>query len=75
MHGVLVTKVEPLSASFDAGVERGVVLLEINRQPVESAADYRRLAREIHAGDVLALYLYFPDVEQRRLVTVRVEDR
>ena len=75
IHGVLVTKVEPLSASFDAGVERGVVLLEINRQPVETAAEYRRLAREIHAGDILALYLYFPDIDQRRLVTLRVEDR
>jgi serine protease Do len=75
IHGVLVTKVEPLSASFDAGVERGVVLLEINRQPVETAAEYRRLARAVHAGDVLALYLYFPDIDQRRLVTLRVEDR
>jgi serine protease Do len=75
VHGVLVTKVEPMSASFDAGVERGVVLLEINRQPVESVAGYRRIARAAHAGDVLALYLYFPDIDQRRLVTVRVEDR
>jgi serine protease Do len=75
IHGVLVTKVEPMSASFDAGVERGVVLLEINRQPVESAADYRRLARTTRAGDVLALYIYLPDIDQRRLVTVRVEDR
>jgi serine protease Do len=75
IHGVLVTKVEPMSASFDAGVERGVVLLEINRQPVGSVADYRRLARAAHTGDVLALYLYYPDIDQRRLVTVRVEDR
>jgi S1-C subfamily serine protease len=64
-----------MSASFDAGVERGVVLLEINRQPIESAADYRRLARAARAGDVLALYIYLPDIDQRRLVTVRVEDR
>jgi hypothetical protein len=52
-----------------------VVLLEINRQPVETAAEYRRLARTVHVGDVLALYLYFPDIDQRRLVTLRVEDR
>ena len=73
--GVLVTRVEPLSPSFDAGVERGVVLLEINREHVDSTADYRRLARAAHPGDVLALYLYFPDLEQRKLVTVRVEAR
>jgi serine protease Do len=75
LHGVLVTKVEPMSASFDAGVERGVVLLEINRERVETTADYRRLTRTARAGDILALYLYFPDLEQRRLVTVRIEDR
>jgi serine protease Do len=75
VHGVLVTKVEPMSPSFDAGVERGVVLLEINRQPVASVAEYHRLARAARAGDVLALYLYYPDLDQRRLVTVRVEDR
>jgi serine protease Do len=75
VHGVLVTRVEPMSSSFDAGVERGVVLLEINRARVESAADFHRLARAARPGDVLALYLYVPDLEQRRLVTVRVEDR
>jgi hypothetical protein len=51
------------------------VLLEINREHVDSTADYRRLARAAHPGDVLALYLYFPDLEQRKLVTVRVEAR
>jgi serine protease Do len=75
LHGVLVTKVEPMSPSFDAGVERGVVLLEINRARVESTAEYRRLTRTAHPGDVLALYLYFPDLEQHKLVTVRVEER
>ena len=74
-RGVLVTRVEPLSPSFDAGVERGVVLIEINRERVDSIADYRRLARAARPGDVLALYLYFPDLEQRKLVTVRVEGR
>ena len=75
LRGVLVTRVEAMSPSFDAGVERGVVLLEINRERVDSAADYRRVARAARPGDVLALYLYFPDLEQRKLVTVRVEGR
>jgi serine protease Do len=74
-RGVLVTRVEPMSSSYDAGIERGAVLLEINRQKVESAAAYRRITRAARAGDVLALYLYFPSLDQRQLVTVRVEDR
>ena len=72
-RGVLVTKVEPLGPSFDAGVEKNVLIMEINRRPVESAAEYRRLAKASHPGDIVALYLYYPDLDQRRLVTVRVD--
>jgi len=74
-HGVLVTRVDPFGPSYDAGVERNSVLLEINRQPVESAAQYRRVAKSAHPGDVFALYVYYPDVDQRRLLTVRVDGR
>jgi serine protease Do len=72
-HGVLVTKVEPLGPSFDAGVEKNALIMEINRQPVESAGEYRRIAKSSHPGDVVALYLYYPDLDQRRLVTVRID--
>ena len=75
MKGVLVTRVEPMSVSFDAEVERGNVLLEINRQPIDSAADFRRIARAARPGDLLTLYLYEPDLDQRKLKTIRVEDR
>jgi serine protease Do len=75
MQGVLITRVEPMSTSFDGGIERGTVLLEINRQRIESVAEYRRIARAAHPGDILTLYIYSPDLEQRQLKTVRVEDR
>ncbi|HUK36965.1 MAG TPA: trypsin-like peptidase domain-containing protein, partial [Vicinamibacterales bacterium] len=41
-RGVLVTKVEPLGPSFDAGVERNTLIMEVNRKPVESAGEYRK---------------------------------
>ena len=75
MKGVLVTRVEPLSAAFDAEVQRGHVLLEINRQPVASVADFRRIARAAHPGDLLTFYVYEPDADLRKLKTIRVEDR
>jgi serine protease Do len=75
LKGVLIARVEPLSSSFDGGVERGTVLLEINRQRVESVADFRRITRAVHAGDILTLYVYVPDLDQRQLTTIRVEDR
>ena len=72
-HGVLVTKVEPLGPSFDAGVEKNALIMEVNRKRVESASEYRKIAKASHPGDILALYLYYPDLDQRRLVTVRVD--
>ena len=35
MTGLLVQRVEPLSVAYDGGIERGSIILEINRQPVE----------------------------------------
>jgi serine protease Do len=75
MKGVLVTRIEPMSVTFDAEVQRGSVLLEINRQRIESVADFRRIARAAQPGDLLTLYIYEPDIEQRKLKTIRVEDR
>jgi serine protease Do len=74
-RGVLITRVEPMSSSFDTGIERGTVLLEVNRQPVESAADFRRIARAARPGDVLTLWIYAPDLVQRQLKTIRVDDK
>jgi serine protease Do len=74
-RGVLITRVEPMSSSSDAEVQRGTVLLEMNRKRVGSVADYQRLARTVQPGDIVTLYLYAPQVEQRQLKTVRVEDR
>jgi serine protease Do len=75
MRGVLITRVEAMSSSFDGGIERGTVLLEVNRQRVESVGDFRRVARTTRPGDILTLYIYAPDLDQRQLKTVRVEER
>jgi serine protease Do len=74
-HGVLITRVEPMSPSFDSGIDRGAVLLEINRQRVGSVDDYHRIARAARPGDIMTLYLYSPELEQRQLKTVRVDER
>ena len=40
--GVVVAGVEPGSVAEDAGLQRGDVILEVNRKTVESLADYRK---------------------------------
>ena len=75
LQGVVISRVDPLSAAFDADLERGQVILEVNRRPVASVGEFRRLVAGAHAGDVLTLYLYLPDAEQRALRTIRVDTR
>ena len=38
-EGVLVAEVDPTGAAAEAGIRRGDVILEVNREPVEDAAD------------------------------------
>jgi serine protease Do len=73
MSGVVVVRVDPLSAAWDAGIQRDYVVMEINRHPVTSADAYNRLARAAHPGDVLAVYVYLPGLEQRAIRAVRVD--
>jgi serine protease Do len=73
--GVAITRVEPLSAAYDSGVERGSILLEINRQPVQTVGDVTRIVGAASVGDILTLYVFVPDLGEHQLKTVRVEDR
>lgn len=74
-RGVLITRVEPVGGAADAEITRGSVLLEINRQPIQSTAEYARIAAGVRPGDVLTLYVFVPSSMQRLLKTVRVDER
>ena len=63
-----------MSPAFDADIERGHVLLEINRHPVRSVDDYRRLTANAKTGDILALYIYKPEIARQRRAAHR-QDR
>jgi serine protease Do len=73
MQGVFIWRVEAPGPASEAEIERGDVLLEINRQPIQSYADFSRLTAGLRPGDLVALYLYRPELDQRLLHTVRVE--
>src|SRR5712692_1230023 len=54
--GVIVQDVKPGSFAEDAGVSRGDVILEINKQPVNSEEDFNRVASTLKSGqDVVFL--------------------
>lgn len=73
--GLLVQRVEPLSAASDAGIDRGDVLLEVNRQRVDSVAAFRRVVAAAPPGGVVAVYLWDPDLDQRAIRSLRTEPR
>ena len=75
VSGVVVTRVDPLSSAYDAGIQRDYIVMEINRRPINSADAYNRLARAASPGDVLAVYVYIPGTDQRSIRAVRVDAR
>ena len=49
--GAVVVDVAPESPAADAGLEPGDVVVEVNRRPVNSAADYRIAVKSVKKGD------------------------
>jgi serine protease Do len=72
VQGVVVSRVESTSAAYQV-VRRGLVILEINRRPVRSVAEYQRVVGALRTGDALAIFYYDPAVRQRALATLVVE--
>jgi serine protease Do len=55
-RGVIVQDVKPSSFADDVGVTRGDVILEINKQPVNSEEDFNRVSASLKSGqDVVFL--------------------
>jgi serine protease Do len=75
MRGLFVQRVEPLSPAQEAGIERGHVLLEINREPVESVAKLRRVLESREPGGALAAFIYIPEIDEKNIRTVRMDAR
>jgi serine protease Do len=53
--GVVVIDVAPESPASQAGLDPGDVILEVNRQPVASIADYRKVVSKLKKGDTVLL--------------------
>ena len=55
-QGVIVQEVKPSSFADDVGLTRGDVILEMNKQPVNSEEDFDRVAATLKSGqDVVFL--------------------
>jgi serine protease Do len=57
-EGVLVVDVEPGSVADHAGLERGDVILEVNRRKVEDVRDFLEIVQDLKIGDAVAFYIW-----------------
>ncbi|MDE3196221.1 MAG: Do family serine endopeptidase [Acidobacteriota bacterium] len=55
--GVQITSVEEGSFAYDLGLQRGDVIVELNRQPVNSTADIRKIQGNLKPGDAVAFHV------------------
>jgi serine protease Do len=51
--GVVVSRVDPSSAAGEAGVQRGDVIVEVDRKPVKSVDDFDKLTKQSGSKQVL----------------------
>jgi serine protease Do len=54
--GVVVTQVQPDSPAADAGLKRGDVVQEVNRQPVKSASDFKNAVSQSAKSFLLLIH-------------------
>jgi serine protease Do len=73
VSGVVISRVDPTGAGFQALLRRGFVIMEINKRPVATVAEYQRVVAAARTGDILVFYVYDPTLTQRSLVPVTVE--
>jgi serine protease Do len=56
-NGVLIASTEPGSFADDIGLQKGDVIVELNRQPVNGPDDIRRIQNSLKPGDAVAFHV------------------
>ncbi len=57
VKGVVVAQVDPNGKASEAGIQRGDLIVEINRKPVESVDDYQKIIEDTKSGDTVQMLL------------------
>ena len=55
MRGLLVQEIDQARITYDAGLQRYMVIQRINRTPVNSLADFERAVNALKPGDAIVL--------------------
>jgi len=74
VRGVVVSRVDTAGPAYAADVRRGFVIMEVNRRPVHTAAEFELAIAAARPGDALALLVYNPIPPARDLIAVTVDE-
>ncbi len=69
---VEISEIDPLGPASESGLATGQIILEANRQPVRTLADFNRIAGNLRNGSVLIMRVNAPPQSANRLVAVRI---
>jgi serine protease Do len=72
VEGVVISDVERTGALGRVNIQAGLIIQDINGQPVRSVAEYRRVVEELEPGDIANLALVDPRTGQRLTLSVRL---
>ena len=64
-HGITVARVEGDSFAEEIGMQAGDVILAINRQPVSSMDDVKKVQQKLKPGDAVAFKIARPQLGGR----------
>ncbi|HEY1759823.1 MAG TPA: Do family serine endopeptidase [Bryobacteraceae bacterium] len=70
-HGVYVSGVQENSFAEDIEMEKGDIITAINRHPVSSVDDLRKIAASLKSGDAVAFLVVHPTPEAARVTATR----
>jgi serine protease Do len=74
VRGVVVADVDAAGPAYAADIRSGLVIMEVNRRPVHTAAQFDRLVSGARPGDALALLIYNPVRPARDLIALTVDE-
>ncbi len=72
VSGVLVTRVEPLSAAAEAGLRRGDLITEVNGREIRSVDEFTSAIKGLKSGSYARMYVYRPQFDRGSYVIVEV---
>ncbi len=72
IEGAVITDIAPRGPAAREGLGEGLVIVDVNGEPVTGPDDYRRLVTGLTPGDLVSVLAFSPQTGQHVAVTLRV---